>query len=202
MNVNLKKIGLTLFSICSLLAHSLIAQTVSIENKTTFSIETDPSTFLFKGYAIHVRVKPKNSKHLLIGAGTYALDLPSVMVDLNADNKQKGWHVRINSAYSLFGDYYFKEPNSKWFIGLQAGIQNYKNTNDTIANKESKYSNLLIMPSLGYAWQPFKVPFYIKPWVGIGYTTKILGDNSIDNLTYSISPLVPFFTLHLGYTIF
>ncbi len=122
------------------------------------------------------------------------------MVNLNADNKDNGWNVRINSAISLFGEYYFREANNKWFVGLQTGVQNYKNTNNNIANKESKYSNLLIMPSLGYNWHPFKNKLYVKPWLGLGYTTKISGDNSIDNLSYKISPLVPFVTLHVGYT--
>ncbi|TRX37389.1 hypothetical protein FNW52_05360 [Flavobacterium sp. ZT3R18] len=199
MSKNLKTFSLLLLTIIGLASTKLNAQSLKKENKTTFSIETDPSTFAFGGYAFHIRIKPKNSEHFVIGAGVYALDLPSLMVDLNKDNKAKGWNVRINSAYSLFGEYYFKEASNRWFVGLQTGIQNYKNTNSNILNKESKYSNLLIMPSLGYTWSPFKFPLYVKPWVGLGYTTKISGDNSIDNLNYTISPLVPFATLHIGY---
>jgi hypothetical protein len=41
---------------------------------------------------------------------------------------------------------------------------------------------------------------YIKPWMGLGYTTKVSGDNSIDGKEYDIAPLVPFLTLHVGYT--
>ena len=176
------------------------AQDNAMENKTIFSIETDPSTFVFKGYAFHIHIKPKNSKHWMIGAGTYGLDMPGIMVDMNKENKDKGWNVRINNAYSLFSEYYFKEANSKWYVGLQAGVQNFKNTNDNITSKESKYSNLLLMPSIGYNWQPFKFPLYVKPWFGAGYTSKISGSNSIDNLEYNISPLIPFATLHVGYT--
>lgn len=177
------------------------AQSASLK-KTTISIETDPSTFIFKGYAVHFRIQPKNTRHLVLGAGLYALDLPDIMVNLNADNKDKGWNVRINSAYALFSEYYFKDANSKWFIGLQTGIQNYKNTNETIMGKEAKYSNLLIMPSLGYNWRPFKnKSFYIKPWSGAGYTTKLNGENNINSLTYTISRVVPFVTLHVGYTL-
>lgn len=183
-----------------LLVTDIKAQEKNKENKTSISIETDPSTFAFKGYAFHFRIKPKNSKHLVIGAGTYALDFPSFMVNMNKDNKDKGWKVRIQSAYSLFGEYYFKEANKKWFVGLQAGVQNYKNTNDSISGKKSEYSNLLIMPSIGYNWAPFKFPLYIKPWFGLGYTTKISGNNSIEKYQYNISPLVPFLTLHVGYT--
>lgn len=179
---------------------SLKAQLKSKDKKASISIETDPSTFAFGGYAFHFRFKPESSPRLVLGAGTYALDLPDIMVNMNPYNKNKGWNARINSAYSLFGEYYFKEANSQWFIGLQTGIQNYKNSNTLTENKISKYCNFLLMPSLGYNWQPFSYPFYLKPWAGLGYTSKISGDNSIDELTYKIAPLIPFVTLHVGYT--
>lgn len=189
-----------LMTVAAFIAMSFIGTNSYSQEKTTVSIETDPSTFAFKGYAAHVRIKLKNSNHFVWGAGTYALDLPSMMVNMNSENKDKGWNVRINSAYSLFGEYYFKEANKKWFVGLQTGVQNYKISNDNIQDKESKYSNLLIMPSIGYNWQPFKFPLYIKPWMGIGYTTKLSGSNKIDQSEYEISPLVPFLTVHVGYT--
>ncbi len=200
MTIKIKTIAITFLTIINLGTTKIMAQERRVKEKTTFSIEIDPSTFLFKGYAFHLRIKPKNSEHIVIGAGAYALDLPSFMVDLNADNKDKGWNVRINSAISLFGEYYFKEANNKWFMGLQTGVQNYKNTNDNMVNKESKYNNLLIMPSFGYNWHPFNEKLYLKPWLGLGYTTKISGDNLIDNVSYKISPLVPFVTVHVGYT--
>ena len=196
----IKTISLAMITIIGLVTSSVKAQNITNINKTIVSIETDPSTFVFKGYALHIRIKPKSSKHLLIGAGTYALDLPGVMVDMNADNKSNGWDVRINSAYSLFGEYYFKEVSRRWFVGLQTGVQNYKVMNDNITTKESKYSNLLIMPSVGYNWQPFKFPLYFKPWFGLGYMTKISGKNAIDALSYKIAPIAPFITMHVGYT--
>ena len=199
MTTTFKRISLAMLTIIGLTSTELKAQEKPTESKTIISIETDPSTFVFKGYAFHIRIKPKSSSHLVIGAGTYALDLPDLMVNMNKDNKDKGWNVRINSAFSLFGEYYFREANKKWFAGLQAGVQNYKNTYDNIANKKSKYSNLLIMPSVGYNWQPFKFPMYVKPWFGLGYTSKISGSSSIDNMRYDISPFVPFVTLHIGY---
>lgn len=172
----------------------------SAQSQTTFSIETDPSTFLFKGYALHIRIKPKNSQHWVVGAGAYALDMPSLMVNLNADNKDRGWNVRINSAYGLFGEYYLKEANCGWFVGLQTSIQNYKISNDNLAGASSRYHNLLLMPSVGYNWHPFRSPLYLKPWAGVGYTTKLSGENRVGDRTYHIAPLVPFVTMHVGYS--
>jgi hypothetical protein len=200
MKTKMKTFALALLTILSVTSTAVNAQDNSAQQKTTVSIETDPSTFAFGGYAFHFRIKPKNSEHLVIGAGTYAMDYPSFLVDMNPDNKGKDWNVRIKSAYGLFGEYYFKEANSKWFAGLQIGMQNYKIKNDKLSGLDNEYTNLLLMPSLGYTWTPFKIPFYIKPWLGIGYTTKMSGDNKIGTSTYSISPIVPFLTLHVGYT--
>lgn len=202
MKTKMKSISLAILALTCLSYSTVNAQEQNnnSENKTTISIETDPSTFAFGGYAFHFRIKPKNSQHVLIGAGTYALNMPDFLINMNAENKDMGWNVRINSAYSLFGEYYFKEANKKWFVGLQAGVQNFKNTNDNIANEQSTYSNLLIMPSIGYNWQPFHIPLYFKPWFGLGYTSKISGDNTIGNLSFDIAPLTPFVTLHVGYT--
>jgi hypothetical protein len=91
------------------------------------------------------------------------MDTPSFLINMNADHKEKGWNVRIKSAYALFGEYYFKEANNKWFAGLQEGIQNYENINDNVPDQVSNYSNLLVMPSIGYNWQPFSFPIYFKP---------------------------------------
>lgn len=178
---------------------SVLAQTgTTTDSKTTFSIETDPSTFAFGGFAAHIRIKPATSEHLVLGLGTYAMDMPDFFI--GKSNSSDGWNVRINSALSLFGEYYFKEANSKWFAGLQLGVQNYKNTNDNVAGQQTKYSNLLVMPSIGYTWRPFSFPLYIKPWLGIGYTTKVTGSTKLGAYDYAISPVVPFPTIHIGYT--
>jgi len=200
MNTNFNFFAIAYFAIIGLISINLEAQENNSVSKTTISVEIDPSTFVFKGYAIHLRIKPESSDHLVVGAGAYALDLPSIMVNMNINNKEKGWNVRINNSIALFGEYYFKEANNKWFVGLQTGIQSYKNTNNNYVNKTSKYNNLLIMPSVGYNWQPFNFPLYLKPWFGMGYTSKLSGNNSIENMTYNISPLVPFVTMHVGYT--
>jgi outer membrane protein W len=197
MKVTIKVISVVLVLLITLGTSTLKAQE---KNGTTFSIETDPFTFAFKGYAFHVRIKPKNSQHVVLGAGTYGLNMPAFLVNMNKENKDKGWNVNIKNAVSLFGEYYFKEANQKWFLGLQAGIQTFKISNSNLPHQTAQYSNLLLMPSIGYNWHPLKNNLYIKPWLGIGYTTKISGDNNIQNLKYAISPMSNFLTVHLGYT--
>ncbi len=200
MKTKFKTSAILLLAMISISTGLVYSQDKKTEERGTYSIETDPATFAFGGFAAHIRLKPCHSDHWVFGAGVYAMDYPDFLVNMISDNKDKGWNVRINSAFGLFGEYYFKEANSKWFTGLQVGLQNYKITNDNIANAEAKYSNILIMPSIGYNWQPFRVPFYIKPWLGLGYTAKISGENSINTATYKIAPITAFVTVHVGYT--
>lgn len=167
--------------------------------KTKISVEIDPVTFGLNGYGIHLKVKPKNSEHLLIGIGIYAMDMPSVLIDFNKKNKGKDWNVRLNQGYGIFGEYHFSEVNKKWFVGTQVSMQEYKIENETITGSE-KFTNALLMAYGGYTWQPFDFGLYIKPWAGIGYTSKLSGSNTLGHLKYDIEPITVFATLHLGYT--
>ncbi len=56
------------------------------------------------------------------------------------------------------------------------------------------------MGYIGYTFQPFDNGFYIKPWAGLGYTTKVAGENILDGHGYDVAPVTMFVTLHVGYT--
>lgn len=169
------------------------------EGKTKFSIEIDPSTFAFKGYSAHLRIQPKASNHLLYGIGIYAMDMPSFFVDMNNKNADNGWRVRINNAIGIFGEHHFSEVNKGFFVGSQISAQQFLIKNDNQSGNE-KFTNGLIMGYGGYTLQPFKFPLYFKAWGGVGYTSKLSGENVLVGNEYDISPISVFATLHVGYT--
>lgn len=164
------------------------------------SLEIDPVTFLLKGYSLHARYQPMFSERLLIGVGTYALDLPDAIVDFNKDNRDKGWEARIRNAYFLYGEFYPGKANHGWFIGEQIGFQSYKVSNETEVSGTTSFNTILLMTYAGYSWHPYKGSFYIKPWIGLGFTEKIDGINQVGGLKYEVGPWFPFFTFHAGYT--
>jgi hypothetical protein len=98
----------------------------SHEKRTRFSLEIDPATFVFKGYSAHLRVQPKSSNHMLYGLGIYAMDMPSFFVDINSNNANEGWNVRIDRGVGLFGEYHFTEVNKKFFVGAQVSAQQFQ----------------------------------------------------------------------------
>jgi len=197
--MKLSKTGFTVITLIIGLYSQASAQQSTSDEQGKFSVEIDPATFAFKGYSIHLRLQPKNSDHLLLGIGTYALDLPDVFVNFSESNRDKGWNIRISQGFSFFGEHHFTEVNQKWFIGSQVGIQQFKIENENISGRE-KYSNFLAMGYFGYTFKPFNNSLYIKPWAGIGYTSKVSGENTLASLTYEIEPVTMFLTFHVGYT--
>jgi hypothetical protein len=172
----------------------------SRDYSTRLSLEIDPITFLYKGYSLHIRYQPMFSERLLIGLGTYALDVPDPVVDLNRRNRDIGWDVRIRSAYFLYGEFFLEKANHGWFVGEQIGFQSFKISNDSEVTGSASFNNALLLTYLGYSWHPYKGSFYIKPWAGVGFTHKVDGLNNVGPLHYNISPLFVSAALHVGYT--
>ncbi|MEZ4829953.1 MAG: hypothetical protein R3C61_27275 [Bacteroidia bacterium] len=192
------RISMALFFV-SMMTGTLSAQKSADKRKAEISFEIDPITFISKGYSAHLRIKPGASDHLLLGAGTYAMEMPAAIVNLTSGNKNQGWDVRLNQGYGLFGEHFFSEVNRKFFLGVQTGIQQYKLSNESLSGNV-KYTNALAMGYGGYAIQPFDFPLYFKIWGGLGYTAKISGENVLQDKEYQIAPLSMFATLHIGYT--
>lgn len=175
-------------------------QVVYPEKSLRISVEVDPTTFLFNGYSFHLRYQPVIAGKFVIGLGTYALDLPDFYVDMNKVNRDAGWAVRIRSAHFITGEFFRKKANQGWFIGEQVGFQSYKVSLAREARGSARFNNLLLMTYVGYSWHPYKGSFYIKPWVGVGFSEKVDGINKIGTTRYDVSPFFPFFTFHAGYT--
>ncbi|MEQ8473466.1 MAG: hypothetical protein RIC35_19875 [Marinoscillum sp.] len=167
--------------------------------KPRLSAEVDPATFGMKGYSLHLRLQPAKSEHILMGLGTYAMNMPDLIVNFNKANKDQGWGVRIRQGYSLFGEYYFSEVNDCWFVGSQVGMQQFKLSREEVADKTT-FTNWLAMGYFGYSWKLFDSHFYLKPWAGVGYTSKVSGSERLGDALYDIAPVTMFATFHVGYT--
>ncbi len=162
-------------------------------------IETDPATFALNGYAAHLRVHPDFLGHWTLGAGAYSLDFPDLFIDLNSRNKNRGWDVRLNQGFGLFAEYFFDRRDRGWFLGGQVASQKFRIKNDAAGANSSEFTTLLLMGRIGYRFFPMGKNFYLQPWLGIGYITKISGSNRVGSKTYDIFPIMPFLTVHLGY---
>lgn len=162
------------------------------------TIETDPSTFVLRGFAAHARVQPEGS-HFAFGVGVYALDYPSLLVDLNGANRGGGWNVRLTVGAGVFADYYFERAPRAWFVGVQLAMQRFRYTNDAAPAQDATATNATFMPRVGYLWRPFDAGFYLMPWAGVGGTAQIAGTRGIAGREYNLFPVVAFATVHIGW---
>jgi len=175
-----------------------VASTGHAEPTTAVLVETDPATFVFHGFAGHLRLRPKALPHWTFGVGAYALDLPSPLVDLDPANRGEGWHSRISLGVATFVDRYFRGDARGVFVGAQLGIQRYQITRDGVAGA-ANFTALLLMPRVGYTWQPFDAGFYVMPWLGVGTAPRIGGEVALQGQRYDVFPVVAFATLHVGW---
>ena len=170
-----------------------------VSNPASYSIEVDLFAFLSNGYGTYFRYKPANTKHILLGVGAYGRDIPSALVDINKENKEEGWNVRLNQGYGIFLEYHLNRVHQGTFFGSQFNLQKYKIGKEAIENTV-KYTTVGAMVYGGYSWQIASSNVYIKPWMGLGYSGKIDGVNVLEGEEYAISHLTPFATLHIGYS--
>ncbi|CAA6805797.1 MAG: Unknown protein [uncultured Sulfurovum sp.] len=174
----------------------LSLSTITLQAKESFSIETDPATFAFDGYALHLKKSFEEVPHMEFGIGVYAMDFPDAFVDMHSKNKDKGWDVRLNQGIGLFVDSYQQADLSGWFIGGQLALQEYELT---LNGSKEKYDSMMLM---GYGGYKFLLGehTYAKLWGGVGYSNKVSGSNVVNQTTYDVPNLIPFGALHVGYT--
>ena len=184
------KIGSAVLS-AIVLSASLSAQ----EPQGSFSVEIDPATYMFSGYALHLKKSFAALPGWQFGVGVYAMDFPAALVEMTPQNRDKGWEQRLDLGTGLFVDYYFDKEVEGLFVGLQMARQRYEVTQNS---KSSAYVTLLSMPYVGYQYT-FYEGFYVKPWIGIGYNAKVSGSSEVNDEMFEVPKLVVFPTIHLCY---
>lgn len=190
---------LTIALSCATVSPILLASSREADAAPTVLVETDPATFAFGGFALHVRVAPGDG-HLVVGAGGYALDFPAMLVDLDAANRDEEWNVRLTLGAGAFTDYYFAGRSTGWFVGGQLALQRYRYTNEAAPGEAARATNLLVMPRFGLSWSPSpRLGLYLMPWLGLGYTSELAGDHEVGGSAYHVRHAVPYAAVHVGW---
>lgn len=181
------------------LALLVSAAAVAAETKLPeISVETDPSTFLFSGYAAHLRIRLPECESLrawTLGVGTYGMDFPSVFRDMAIKDAPTGSELTLVNGTGVFIDRFLGEPGQGWFAGVQIAYQRYHLSD---AQAAETYDALLLMPRIGYQWE-LGHGFYALPWAGIGYVDPHGDSGQLGTQSYAVRQVLPFATVHLGY---
>ncbi len=165
----------------------------------TVMVETDPATFAFGGHSAHLRVALDKVPGLVLGAGIYGLDMPSVLTNINSENRDEGWRASIENGYGLFVDYHPGGAAEGLFVGLQTAVQEFGL--ERVGSVENRsFRVALAMARVGTLYKPFDSGFYVLPWAGVGAAVAMGdADRSLAGEAYDVAPLSAFATLHLGW---
>jgi hypothetical protein len=165
-----------------------------------FRVDVEPAAYVLRGFSAHLRLALPPIPRLVAGVGAYGFDLPALLVDLDADNRDEPWDVRLDLGYNVFFDYFFgRHADHGWEAGAQVGLQHYRASNPEAGPEDAHFTNLLLLARVGYEWHPWALGFYFFPWLGAGYTVQVGGDTAVGAEAYAVSPFVPYGAVELGW---
>jgi hypothetical protein len=168
------------------------------------SVETDPSTFAFNGYAAHARLQLAASGEIgrwVLGAGSYGLKFPAAFRSLALRGAQDTTRLDLTHAYGLFIDRYVGADSDRGlFVGVQLARQFYRLTDHTVPGVRQDYAATIAMPRAGHLYRLPASRLYLEPWMGAEYasTTNVqltAGSRSIEPRKW-----LPYAALHIGFT--
>ncbi len=169
------------------------------DSGTIVMVEMDPIPFVLSGHAAHWRLANQRFPGWVLTLGTYGLEIPGFLTDINSKNNDEGWNVEIRNAYAFFADYHFSGRPEGLFVGSQLAYQRFGITRDPSDDKR-EFGVLLAMARVGTLWKPFDSGFYILPWAGIGANIQVDNNNlTLAGEEYNVAPIAGFVTLHVGW---
>ena len=165
----------------------------------TFSLETDPMPYFLNGYSVHTQVSFEKLSHWRFGMGGFYMEYPEFMINLEPDNKDKGWNVHMHGmAFAV--EYYLKRQTEGLFMGAAFLTGFFEVSNNNVSNEKINYTSFLPTFRIGYRWLPFKDNgFYILPWFGLGVTASKAPDTQVGSMEYVVNRVTPLVSLHVGY---
>jgi hypothetical protein len=159
-------------------------------------VDVEPAAYVLRGFSVHLRAAVPWQPRLVAGLGAYGFDMPQMLVDLAAGNRDEDWDVRLFLGTNVFADYFFgASPREGWLAGGQIGLQHFRAERDA---QEEIVVTLVFMARVGYEWHPWETSgFYLFPWLGAAYTPEI--DRTGDDLGYETPAVTPYGAVELGW---
>lgn len=172
----------------------LAAAEPEVERRTMLSVETSPMDLALDGYSLGVAILPRALPHWRFGASTYALDLPSFIIELDEDNE--GWEARLTHGFDMSASYSFAPSGAGWFIG---GLATYERFEYRLDGAATDGANLGAIVAAGTTWLPFGHGLFVRPFIGAAVVIARTGSRTLGDRTFSDPPVKPLAIIHVGY---
>ncbi|MDH5229944.1 MAG: hypothetical protein OEZ58_07455 [Gammaproteobacteria bacterium] len=182
------------------LATLTIFSASSWASQHNYYIETDPSSFVFKGYSLNIFSKFYQLPNYRLGTAIFGFQFPDFFIDANPTNKAKNWKLRTKHGLDFYVDRTIAiNDKTEWFIGLISVYFSNELSKKTTAETKSSFTQLSNGIRAGLIWYPLNNNFYINPWIAITHNRALSGSTRLENDQYDIQAVSPFATAHIGY---
>lgn len=143
-----------------------------------FRIETEPTSFVAKGWSFFGSYGIIKSRNLHLGLYSIASTLPSGINDRMFTNVTSADKIRLTFETAASVRYkipYFLNTESNPYIGLFFGWETFQHTNNSTGLK-TKMSNFFLTPQVGYEIYVFRQMLYLNPSVRVVYEFGVESD--------------------------
>jgi hypothetical protein len=153
----------------------------------------DVSPYAMGGYSVKGSVEGLIPK-IELGFEVFALDYPSMMINLNPVNRDRKWELST-VGMALYTDYKLTDEKNNWYTGIGFVHLNETGLNETFASPIN-YQLFEMLLRVHYKWFPGDQDrFFLNPYFAAGGRTKIGGDEGSFGLIKGIA----LGSLYLGY---
>ncbi|MBS1120090.1 MAG: hypothetical protein H6Q90_2318 [Deltaproteobacteria bacterium] len=166
--------------------------------RTRVNLETDPFDFFLGGYGLVVGVRPSALPHWRLSVATFALDLPSFLVEI--DDANKGFSLRIDHGFGATGSYHFSEASGGFYVGPAIGYFINEYSRDDLPGMVTTVHSFNVGAQGGYQWFPLKQRgFYLQPWMNASVPLYTSRDPKVGDREFHSPPVNVNLLLHVGY---
>lgn len=113
-----------------------------------FYLGTDVSAWALGGYSFIYSSVGEGAKFML---EAWSIDVPSAIIDLNKENKGKGWSREIERGYSAHIDTFYNGKENGWYSGIIFSVFDSKISLDSSSQSERLRSYEALL-KFGYKW--------------------------------------------------
>ena len=164
--------------------------------RTTVALEADALSFFVGGYSGIVNVSFANKLHIAVGTGRY--DVPSFLLEADANYESAKWKATSTSVQVLRVGYRFRGPGSNGpVVGAIAMSQSWRLRSEATGG-ETRFRPLNVGLTTGY-YQHIGRHFYVYPTFAFTRNRVTSGTTTVDGMAYTVERWGPNGSLHAGW---
>jgi hypothetical protein len=188
-------------SLRSLVALCLVVLSSAASAQTTrhpysLAVEADGISFFIGGYSGIVNLSLGNGFQIAAGTGRY--DVPSFLLEGDANYEHAGWKATSTSVQVLRATYRFRGPMRNGpALGAVVLNQNWS-LRSTKLGGETRFRPLSVGVAGGY-YQHIGRHFYVYPTVAFTNNQVVSGSTSVGGTRYTVQRWAPNGSVHVGW---